>query len=122
MRCCPHCGERLVPALSAADAALLAALWAAIAAEWGTEPWTLREARQRPSVRLVLGARSPASIGRLFATASAEGLVIAGYELEHIVSKGGRTLWRLWRLDRFGRPQTGQGDRLRSGRPSSSSA
>lgn len=94
---CPHCGALLLPALLPADEALLAALWPIVAAEAGTEPWTLRELRQRPNVRLVLGSRSPASIGRLFATAA--GRTIAGFELENVASSGSRTLWRLWRRE-----------------------
>ena len=104
MDCCPHCADlqRRVDALEAvgispADRAFLAALWPIVAAEWGTELWTLRELRQRPNVRLVLGSRSPASIGRLFATAA--GRLIAGCELEKVASSGSRTLWRLWRRE-----------------------
>ena len=107
--CCCHCADlrrrvealeaRLLPALSAADEALLAALWPIVAAEAGTEPWTLRELRQRPNVRLVLGSRKPAGIGRLFAMAATAGRVIAGYELENVASSGSRTLWRLWRRE-----------------------
>src|SRR4051812_19654764 len=102
--CCSCCAEfrrRLdaleAMALSPETRAFLAALWPIVAAEWGTEPWTLRELRQRPNVRLVLGTRSPASIGRLFATAA--GRTLGGFELENVTSSGSRVLWRLWRRE-----------------------
>ena len=102
MTCCAHCADlrRRVEALEALafspeDRAFLAALWPAIAAEWGDAPWTLREARQRPNVALVLGSRTPASVGRLFAKVA--GRTLAGFELEHVACKGRRSLWRLWR-------------------------
>jgi hypothetical protein len=117
MVCCRHCLEemadlrsrvealeaRLLPAvLSAVDAALLASLWPIVAAEWGTAPWTVSELRQRPNVRLVLGSRSPASLGQLFAKAA--GRSVVGFELEKLARQGSRTLWVLWRRS-SGSPQ-----------------
>lgn len=81
-------------ALTAADRAFLAQLLPVIAGELGGEPWTLAELRQRPNVRLVIGSRSPASLGQLLSRAA--GQIIGGLELEKLGRHGSRTLWRLW--------------------------
>jgi hypothetical protein len=73
----------------------LAALLPVVGGEFGSEPFTTAEACRRPSVSVVVGARSTTSLGQLFARAA--GFIFGGYELAQLGNHGSRALWRVWR-------------------------
>lgn len=99
--------ERRVEALEAAIAlvdpeavknvALLRRLLPVLAAIFGSQLFTLADARRHASAVAVLGDRSSTAIGKLFARAAAAGVVLDGYELEQLGRHGSRALWRIWR-------------------------
>jgi hypothetical protein len=106
---CPRCIENmwrldaLTAAVSLIDpeavklAALLRQLLPVLAAIFGSEPFTLSDARRHAGVLTILRDRSSTAVGKLFARAAEAGVVVDGYELEQLGRHGSRALWRVWR-------------------------
>jgi hypothetical protein len=84
--------------ISVDDCAFLAELLPVVGGAFGSEPVLIGELCRHDGVRRVLGARSPASLGQLFAVAAETVLNIDGYEIERFGNHGSRALWKIWRV------------------------